>query len=72
MTNQNMSVGFTNYKRGFRIHLLTFLIGIPAAWIVWSLTDKTYMWPLWQTAGWAVGILFHFIGVYVFKKSKLN
>jgi thiol:disulfide interchange protein len=70
--NQNTGIGLINYKKGFKIHFLFFLLGIPAIWIIWSLTDRTYPWALWQTIGWSVGILFHFLGVYVFKKSKLN
>lgn len=67
--HQTTSNSLTNHRKGFRIHLLAFLIGIPASWIIWSLTDTTYPWPLWQTLGWAIGIVFHFLGVYVFKKS---
>lgn len=72
MTTQNQSTtgSLINYKKGFRIHLLCFLIGIPSAWAVWAVTDRTYLWALWQTLGWGVGIIFHFLGVYVFKKSR--
>jgi hypothetical protein len=56
-------------RRGFRIHLIAFLLLTPAIWIVWYLTDRTYPWPLWSTPAWAVGVLFHYLGVYVFKKK---
>lgn len=61
-----------NLKKGFRIHLLVFLLATPAIWLVWYLTDRTYPWPLWSTAAWAIGLLFHYLGVYVFKQSKNN
>lgn len=61
-----------NLKKGFRIHLLVFLLAMPAIWLVWYLTDRTYPWPLWSTAAWVIGILFHYLGVYFFKKSKSN
>lgn len=57
-------------KKGFRIHLIVFLLGVPAIWLVWYLTDRTYPWPLWSTPAWAIGVLFHYLGVFVFKKSK--
>jgi hypothetical protein len=57
-----------NPGKGFRIHLLVFLLVAPAIWIVWYLTDRTYPWPLWSTPAWAIGVLFHYLGVYVFKK----
>lgn len=59
-------------KKGFRIHLLVFLLVTPAIWLVWYFTDRTYPWPLWSTPAWAIGLLFHYLGVYVFKKSKDN
>lgn len=59
-------------KKGFRIHLLVFLLAMPAVWVVWYFTDRTYPWPLWATPAWAVGVVFHYLGVYVFKQSKNN
>lgn len=59
-------------KKGFRIHLLVFLLATPAIWLIWYLTDRTYLWPLWSTPVWAIGVLFHYLGVFVFKKSKSN
>lgn len=61
-------VAHVNPKKGFRIHLLVFLLVTPAIWLLWSITDRSYPWPLWSTPAWATGILFHYLGVYVFKK----
>ncbi|WP_276485613.1 2TM domain-containing protein [Paraflavitalea pollutisoli] len=58
-----------NSQLGFRIHLIAFLLGTPVIWIVWGLTDTTYPWPLWSTPVWAVGVLFHYLGVFRFKKG---
>jgi hypothetical protein len=59
----------TYAKKGFRIHLLVFALVTPAIWLVWFLTDRTYPWPLWSTPAWAIGVMFHYLGVFVFKKS---
>lgn len=59
-----------NPKKGFRIHLLVFLLATPAIWLVWYMTARAYPWQLWSTPAWAIGVLFHYLGVYVFKKSK--
>lgn len=56
-------------SKGFRIHMIVFLLVIPALWLVWSLTDRSYPWPLWSTASWVTGIVFHYLGIYVFKKK---
>ena len=61
-----------NPRKGFRVHLLVFLLVTPIIWIIWYLTDTTYPWPIWQTIGWGVGLLFHYLGVFVFKKSQRN
>lgn len=61
-----------NPKKGFRIHLLVFLLAVPAIWLVWYLTDRTYPWPLLSTLLWSTGLLFHYLGVFVFKKSQTN
>jgi hypothetical protein len=57
-------------KKGFKIHLIVFLLATPVSWLVWYLTDRTYLWPLWSTLAWGVGVLFHYLGVFVFKKSS--
>lgn len=59
-----------NPVQGFKIHLLVFLLVTPVLWLVWYLTDRTYPWPLWSTPAWAIGLLFHFLGVFVFKKNQ--
>ena len=56
-------------QKGFNIHLLVFLLLTPATWLIWYLTGTTYPWPIWQTPAWAMGVLFHYLGVYVFKKN---
>lgn len=58
-----------NPAKGFRIHLLVFALTIPALWATWYLTDRTYIWPVWNTAAWSIGILFHYLGAFVFKKT---
>ncbi|QSB28629.1 2TM domain-containing protein [Flavobacterium sp. CLA17] len=56
-------------KKGFKIHLLVFVLTIPALWLLWFFTDRTYLWPFWQTAAWGTGLLFHYMGVFIFKKK---
>lgn len=68
-TNGNNAT-LINPKKGFRIHLLVFLLATPAIWLVWYLTNSTYPWPLWSTPAWAIGVVFHYLGIYVFKKNK--
>lgn len=57
-------------KLGFRIHLLAFVVLTPVIWLVWYVTDTTYPWPLYSTPAWAVGVLFHYLGAFVFHKKQ--
>ncbi len=59
-----------NSEKGFKIHLLVFLLTTPIIWLIWYLTDRTYIWPLWSTPAWMTGVIFHCLGVYSFKNSK--
>jgi hypothetical protein len=59
-----------NPEKGFRIHLL--VLTIPAIWFIWFFTVRTYLWPLWQTAAWGIGLLFHYLGVFVFRSKKTS
>lgn len=70
-TSHNASV-LINPKKGFRIHLLVFLLVIPVIWFIWYLTDSSYPWPVWQSLAWGTGVLFHYLGVFVFKKHRLS
>lgn len=69
---KEQTVVHINPKKGFRIHLLVFLLATPAIWFVWYLTNRTYPWPLWQMPAWTIGVLFHYLGVFVFRKVKNN
>lgn len=70
--NYRNATAHINPQKGFRIHLLVFLLVTPAVWLVWYLANKSYPWPLWSTKAWVIGILFHYLGAFVFKKSKNN
>lgn len=71
-TVPNAETALKNAKLGFRIHLLAFVVLVPVIWLVWYLTDTTYPWPLWTTPAWAIGIIFHYLGVFVWGKKHLN
>lgn len=67
--NKAYPTSYKKTKKGFKIHFLVFLLVTPIIWLVWYLTSTKYIWPLWSTAGWGLGLLFHYFGVYIFKKK---
>ncbi|SFP11887.1 2TM domain-containing protein [Chitinophaga sp. YR627] len=68
--NTRHTAAAINPKKGFRIHFLVFLLVTPLVWLAWYLTDTTYPWPAWSTASWVTGVLFHYLGVFVFKPCQ--
>jgi hypothetical protein len=60
-------------KKGFFIHLIVyitinaFLVGV---WAITSgLTNFGYPWFIFPMGGWGIGLIFHFLGVFVFPKA---
>ncbi|HMF73541.1 MAG TPA: 2TM domain-containing protein [Flavitalea sp.] len=56
-------------RASFRYHFATYLVVISAIWIFWSFASgeyNSYPWPIWPTMGWGIGLLFHFLGAFVF------
>ena len=66
------SMSPADVQKRFSIHLTVFLITIPALWLIWYLTGLGYPWPVWNTSFWGAGILFHYMGVRIFKGRNAN
>jgi hypothetical protein len=58
----------------FKTHLATYIVINLFLWMLWYFTrarnDFSYgnsllPWPVWSTAGWGIGLMFHFISAYV-------
>lgn len=62
-------------RASFKYHLVIYLVFIAFFWIVWALDDghsrisHGWPWPIWPMLGWGIGLLFHFLGAYVFPKD---
>lgn len=58
-------------KRGFYIHFIIYIlvnIFIFAQW--WYITSgEGFAWPITTTLGWGIGIVAHFLAVFVFLKK---
>ena len=48
----------------FRAHLVSYIILNGFLWIIWLVTGQGYIWPIWPTAGWGIGVLFHYFFEY--------
>jgi len=54
-------------KKGFFIHLVVYICVNILLVIIWAFpAGGGYPWFLWPLGGWGIGILFHFLEVFVF------
>ncbi|MCU0340964.1 MAG: 2TM domain-containing protein [Spirosomaceae bacterium] len=49
---------------GFKVHLIIFVLLLPVNWIVWCFNKTNYVWPIWPTLGWSLGVFFHWLGAF--------
>jgi hypothetical protein len=58
---------------GFKRHLATYIVINGFLWILWYIGDRDsdhggIPWPVFPMLGWGIGIVFNFLGAYVFTK----
>jgi hypothetical protein len=62
-------------RASFKAHLLTYIVVNIFLWAIWYITDGNefnakWPWPIWSTVGWGLGLLFHYLGAYVFPRAN--
>lgn len=63
-------------RASFKSHLVTYLALSVVFWVIWYATggpaySRGFLpWPVWPMFGWGIGVLFHYLGAYVFPKSN--
>ena len=58
---------------GFKRHLATYIVINAFFWFLWFFTDHNdthagVPWPIFPMLGWGVGVMFSYLGAYVFVK----
>lgn len=58
----------------FKRHLATYIVINSFLWLLWYFTDSKeesagVPWPLFPMLGWGIGVMFSFLGAYVFAKQ---
>ena len=56
-------------KKGFRTHFIVYLAVNILLIIIWAATGAGFPWFVFPLGGWGIGVLFHFINVYVFSRE---
>jgi len=62
-------------RASFKYHLATYLVVNAFFWIIWYFTRQKmdqygWPWPVWPMAGCGIGLLFHYLGAYVYPKDN--
>ncbi len=56
-------------KKGFYTHLAVYICVNIGLVLIWAFAaGGGYPWFIWPLGGWGIGILFHFLGVFVFSQ----
>ena len=56
-------------KKGFYTHLAVYIGVNILLIIIWAATGAGFPWFVFPLGGWGIGILFHFLGVFVFSRQ---
>ena len=55
-------------KKGFYTHIIAYVVVNALLVIIWAVTGAGFPWFVFPLGGWAIGILFHFLEVFVFSR----
>jgi hypothetical protein len=53
-------------KRGFFSHLAAYVVVNVILFLIWYYASGGFPWFVFPLGGWGIGLLFHFLGVFVF------
>ncbi len=56
-------------KKGFFMHLAVYICVNIFLVIIWAATGDGFPWFVFPLGGWGIGILFHFLEVFVFTRQ---
>jgi len=63
-------------RASFKSHLTVYIIMNIFFWLLWYFSDNTNAgndrvpWPVWPMLGWGIGVVFHYLGAYVYPKDN--
>jgi len=57
-------------KKGFYTHLAVYIVVNIFLVIIWAVTGAGFPWFVFPLGGWGIGILFHFLGTFVFSRKS--
>jgi hypothetical protein len=56
-------------KKGFYTHLIVYICVNILLVLIWFFTGHGFPWFIFPLGGWGIGLLFHFLGVFVLSQG---
>ena len=56
-------------KKALLSHFIVYVVVNAILIVIWAATSRSYPWFLWPLGGWGIGLIFHFLGVFVFDRE---
>lgn len=56
-------------KEGFFSHLTAYIVVNIILVLIWAFTSRKFPWFIFPLGGWGIGIIFHFLDVFVFSRG---
>ncbi|MFC2002221.1 2TM domain-containing protein [Chloroflexota bacterium] len=57
-------------KKGFYIHIAVYIPVNIFLVIIWASSGAGFPWFIFPLGGWGIGLLFHFLGVFIFSRQS--
>ena len=57
-------------KKGFFIHFSVYVVVNLSLVAIWAFTGAGFPWFIFPLLGWGIGLLFHFLGTFVFPQKS--
>ena len=58
-------------KKGFFIHFTVYIVVNIVLVLIWAFpAGRGFPWFVFPLGGWGIGVLFHFLGVFVFSQQS--
>jgi hypothetical protein len=56
-------------KKALLTHTIVYIVVNAVLVIIWAATSRGYPWFWWPLGGWGIGLIFHFLGFFVFDRQ---
>jgi hypothetical protein len=63
-------------RASFKYHLAVYVVINIFFWVLWYFSGArieeraNWPWPVWPMFGWGIGLVFHYLGAYVFPRDN--